>query len=93
MDFIVGLPRSRLKNDAILVIVNRLMKFAHFLSILTTYPVEKLCRLCIVEIVHLHGAPMSIISDRDPRSVSRFWSDLQNALGTKLSLSTDFHPR
>nr|XP_027120502.1 uncharacterized protein LOC113737471 [Coffea arabica] len=43
------------------------------------------------EVVRLHGVPVSIVSDRDPRFVSRFWQKLQEALGTKLSYSTAYH--
>lgn len=54
---------------------------------------EKLVRLYIQEIIRLHGVPVSIISDRDPRFVSQFWKSLQKAMGIKLNFSTAFHPR
>ncbi|KAA3470130.1 DNA/RNA polymerases superfamily protein [Gossypium australe] len=59
----------------------------------TDYPLEKLTGLYVSEIVRLHGVPLSIISDRDPRFTSRFWKNLQEALGTKLYFSTTSHPQ
>ena len=44
------------------------------------------------EIVRLHGVPVSIVSDRDPRFTSSFWPTLQTALDTRLHFSTAFHP-
>ncbi|GJS02970.1 putative reverse transcriptase domain-containing protein [Tanacetum coccineum] len=41
----------------------------------------------------LHGIPVSIICDRDPRFASNFWRSLQNALGTNLDMSTAYHPQ
>ena len=58
----------------------------------TDYSLDKLAELYIKEIVRLHGILISIISDRDPRFTSRFWGKLQEALSTRLNLSTAFHP-
>ncbi|XP_058211653.1 uncharacterized protein LOC131323831 [Rhododendron vialii] len=58
-----------------------------------TENVEQLSLLYIQEIVHLHGVPISIVSDKDPRFVSHFWRGLQKALGTDVRLSTAFHPQ
>ncbi|GKE28220.1 putative reverse transcriptase domain-containing protein [Tanacetum coccineum] len=55
--------------------------------------VKKLSRLCINEIVARHEVPVSIISDRDGRLTSRFWQTLQKALGTRLDMSTAYHPQ
>ena len=79
--------------DAIWVIVDRLTKSAHFLSIRANFPLEKLAHLYIQEIVRLHGVPSTIISDRDPRFTTRFWGAFQMAFGTKLYLSTIYHPQ
>ncbi|GJS56623.1 reverse transcriptase domain-containing protein [Tanacetum coccineum] len=93
MDFITKLPRSSSGHDAIWVIVDRLTKSAHFLAIREDYSMEKLARLYIDEIVARHGVPTSIISDRDGRFTSRFWQTMQKALGTRLDMSTAYHPQ
>jgi len=64
MDFVVGLPKTLKKFDAVWVIVDRLTKSAHFIPVVTTYSSEQLAQTCICEIVRLHGVPVSIISDR-----------------------------
>ena len=92
MDFVVGLPLTGRKHDLVWVVVDRLTKLAHFLPVRTDYSLDKLAELYIKEIVRLHGIPISIISDRDPRFTSRFWGKLQEALGTRLNFSTAFHP-
>ena len=55
------------------VIVDRLTKAAHFLVMKTIDPLTTLSRLYFKDIVRLHGVPLSIVSDRDPRFVSQFW--------------------
>jgi len=72
--------------------VDRLTKSALFLAMKMTDSVEKLAKLYVNKVVRLHGVPVSIVSDRDPRFTSRLWPSVQQALGTKLSLSTTFHP-
>ncbi len=57
------------------------------------YSLDRLAKLYIDEIVRLHGVPVSIVSDRDPRFTSRFLDSLQNALGTRLNFSVAFHPQ
>ncbi|GJZ47499.1 putative reverse transcriptase domain-containing protein [Tanacetum coccineum] len=78
--------------DAIWVIVDRLTKSAHFLPIREDYKTKKLARILINEIVARHGVPVSIISDRDSQFASHLWQALQKALGTKLHISTTYHP-
>ena len=91
MDFVVGLPGR--KHDSVWVVVDRLTKSTHFLPVRTGYSLDKVVEIYIREIIRLHGIPISIISDRDPRFTSRFWGKLQEALGTRLNFSTAFHPQ
>ena len=93
MDFVVGLPVTTERHDAVWVIVDRLTKSAHFIPVRMTYTMDQFARLYMKEIIRLHGVPISIISDRDPRFTSGFWESLQEAMGTKLKLSTAFHPQ
>ena len=93
MDFVVGLPRTREGHDVIWVVVDRLTKSAHFLSVHTTYSMDQYAQLYIKEIVRLHGVPKSIVSDRDSRFTSTFWKSLHKAMGTNLAFSTAFHPQ
>ncbi|GJS17018.1 putative reverse transcriptase domain-containing protein [Tanacetum coccineum] len=57
------------------------------------YKMDRLARLYLNEIVARHGMPISIISDRDSRFISRFWQSMQEALGTRLDMSTAYHPQ
>ncbi|GKD10672.1 putative reverse transcriptase domain-containing protein [Tanacetum coccineum] len=93
MDFVTKLPRTSSGHDTIWVIVDRLTKSAHFLPMREDYKMDRLARLYLNEIVARHGVPISIISDRDSRFTSRFWQSMQEALGTRLDMSTTYHPQ
>src|SRR5688572_14017728 len=93
MDFVTGLPKVRGGYDSTWVIVDRLTKSAHFIPVKTTYQDEELAKIYLKEIMKLHGAPRSIISNRGTQFTSHYWKSFERALGTKVKLSTDFHPR
>ncbi|KAL0556140.1 hypothetical protein IC582_004650 [Cucumis melo] len=93
MDFITGLPKTLKGYTVIWVVVDRLTKSAHFVPRKSTSTASKWGQLYMTEIVRLHGVPVSIISDRDARFISKFWKGLQLALGTRLDFSTAFHPQ
>ena len=67
MDFVGGLPRCRSGHDTIWVIVDRQMKSSHFLPIRNSDSLDKLAQLYVREIIRLHGTPVSIISEKDPK--------------------------
>nr|GEU29905.1 putative reverse transcriptase domain-containing protein [Tanacetum cinerariifolium] len=93
MDFVTKLPRTSSGHDTIWVIVDRLTKSAYFLPMREDYQIEWLARLYLNEIVGRHGVSISIISDRDSCFTSRFWQSMQEALGTRLDMSTAYHPQ
>ena len=72
MDFVTHLPQTSRAYDVVWVIVDRLTKSTHFLAMQMTFTLEELCRLYILEIVRLHGVPVSIVSNRDPRFTAHF---------------------
>nr|GEW16322.1 reverse transcriptase domain-containing protein [Tanacetum cinerariifolium] len=93
IDFVTKLPRTSSGHDTIWVIMDRSTKSAYFLPMREDYKMDRLARLYLIEIVARHGVPISIISDRDSRFTSRFWQSMQEALETRLDMSTAYHPQ
>ena len=93
MDFITGFPRTKRGNNAIFVVIDRLSKVAHFLPVRESITASQLADLYISQIVSLHGVPLEINSDHGSLFTSRFWESFQNAMGTRLSFCTAFHPQ
>ncbi|GKB88663.1 putative reverse transcriptase domain-containing protein, partial [Tanacetum coccineum] len=93
MDFVTKLPRTSSGHGTIWVIVDQLTKSAHFLPMREDYKMDRLATLYLNEIVARHGIPILIISDRDSRFTLRFWITMQEPLGTKLDMSTAYHPQ
>ena len=92
MDFIVQLPMTKNGNDSIIVIVDKLSKMACYIPTTVNVTAQQVAKLVFENIVRHHGVPESIVSDRDSRFTSMFWKSLWELLGTKLSMSTSYHP-
>ena len=92
MDFLVPLPKSN-NFDYLLVIIDRLTSQVHLVPTTTTVTTKGIVWIVLKEVVRLHGIPESIVSDRDAQFTSIFWRELQKLMGTKLLMSTVFHPQ
>ncbi len=93
IDFITSLPKTKSGKDCIIVVSDKLSKLSHFISTVTEITAPGTAQLLFDNVVKLHGLPIRIISDRDPRFTSSFWKQLWNQLGTKLKMSTAYHPQ
>ena len=93
MDFITQLPITKDGFDAIVVFVDTFSKMVHFVPTRTTATAPDTARIFFDHVFKLHGLPQSIISDQDAKFTSCFWKSLFNTLGTKLAMSTAFHPQ
>ncbi|GJP69600.1 hypothetical protein CLOP_g592 [Closterium sp. NIES-67] len=93
MDYVTGLPAGPSGNDAILVVVDRLTKMAHFIACQQTITAEQTAQLFLANVIRLHGLPSAIISDRDPKFTSNLWRHLWDQFGTKLQFSSAYHPQ
>ena len=92
MDVITGLPKTFRKNDAIMVIVDKLSKATHLIPIEATHRAQYIAKIFMKEVFGLHGLPKVIISDEDPIFNSNFRKSLFQELGTQLSFSMACHP-
>ena len=90
MDFIDGLPPSR-HYDCILVVVDKLSKYAHFIPLKHPYTASKVAELFVDNVYKLHGMPLTLVSDHDPIFTSAFWRALFKETGTQLMMSTAHH--
>lgn len=92
MDFIEKLPLSDGK-DTIMVVVDRLTKFAHFITLSRPFSATTVAHVFLEQIFKLHGLPASIVSDRDTIFTSIFWQTIFKTLGVSLHYSTAYHPQ
>ena len=74
------------------MVTDRFSKMVHLIPFGDDTTAETMARRFYAEVVRLHGLPSSIISDRDPRWMSTFWTDLFHLMGVELKRSTAFHP-
>jgi hypothetical protein len=93
MDFIVGLPRTTKGFDSIWVIIDRLSKIAHFYQSRHITQSLLMPRYILLVFSVYTEFQKTIVSDRGPQFVSKFWEELHKSLGTKLLHSSAYHPQ
>ena len=92
MDFITTLPKVARNFDSFYVVVNQLTKIAHLIPTCTTALASNIAQLFVREIARHHVILARIISDRDAKFTSKFWTAMFHSLGTLLNLSSTYHP-
>ena len=92
MDFIEGFPCS-FGKDTIMVVVDRLSKFAHFIPLTHSFTEKLVAEKFVDSFVRLQGMPRSIVSDRDPIFISHLWQEFFKLSVSKLNLSSSYHPQ
>jgi len=92
MDFVGPFPVCQ-GYDYLWVIICQLTNQSHLIPITVRTKMNELAWYYIHDIIRLHGMLESIVSDRDSKFTARFWRELHHALGTKLLMSTSFHPQ
>lgn len=90
MDVITDIPDTKRGHNAICVVVDRLTKRAHFIATKKTMSTQEVVTLFIDNIWKLHGMPQAIVSDRDSKFVSGFWSQVFETVGTKLKMTVAY---
>ena len=91
MDFVTGLPASK-GNTAVLTVVDRFSKMAHFIALPKLPTAKETAELMMQHVFRIHGFPRDIVSDRGPQFVSRFWREFCRLIGATTSLTSGYHP-
>jgi len=92
MDFVVELPLSS-RHDAVMTVVDLVLKRAHFIPMHTTVTAEGAARLFLHQVWKLHGLPKCVVSDCGPQFIVCFTKELYHLLGIKLASFTAWHPQ
>ncbi|CAO2169811.1 unnamed protein product [Urochloa humidicola] len=92
MDFVEGLPQSSSAN-CVLVVVDYLTKYAHFLPLRHPFTAPVVARVFMDNVYKLHGLPQAIVTDRDRIFTSNWWKELFRLAGVTLRMSSSYHPQ
>jgi hypothetical protein len=93
MDFMGPFPMTARGHNAIMVCVDKLTRYVVYIPLTTSSTTQEVWRLFYTRVVTIFGLPENILSDRDARFTAHYWQDLWALLGTKLLMSTAYHPQ
>jgi hypothetical protein len=92
IDFVEGLPLSGSAN-CILVIVDKFIKYAHFLPLKHPFTTYSAAKLFMENVYKLNGLLTAIVSDRDRVFTSNLWKELFALANVQLRMSSSYHPQ
>jgi len=92
LDFVTGLPPSH-GHTAILTVVDRFSKMAHFVPLPKIPSAKETAELMLLHVFRLHGLATDVVSDRGPQFTSVFWREFCELIGATVSLTSGFHPQ
>jgi hypothetical protein len=93
MDMVVKLPSTKRGNDSVLVFVDRLSKYVHFVPTTEKLSAKGFARLFVQTVVANHGLPQEVISDRGSTWHNKFWKHVCRIVGMRHYMSTAYHPQ
>lgn len=89
MDLIEHRQSQRAKT--ILVVVDWVTKYSHFLALSHPFTAQSFTRLFLNQVHRLLRMPRSIVTDRNKVFTSQFWQELMKMMGIKLHSSSVYH--
>jgi transposase InsO family protein len=92
MDF-KEMPPDKKGMNMVCVFVDRLGKRPVSVPCDKLVDAQVMAQLYLVYVHKYYGPPTTIVSDRGPQFISAFWDEFCRLLGTKLKLSTPYHPQ
>jgi hypothetical protein len=93
VEFITKFPKMTRKYDSIMVVVDKLTKFSHFIPVKLSHKTINIVDIYMKEIAMLHVVHKEIVLDKYPKVTSNFWKGLFKGFGTNLNFSTTYHPQ
>jgi transposase InsO family protein len=93
MDMVVKLPHTKRGYDSVLVFVDRLSKYVHFVPTTEQLSAKGFAKLFVQNVVANHGMPQEVISDRGSTWHNKFWKHVCRMVGLRHYMSTAYHPQ